>query len=154
MLTPAKVFNAGDRTAQIQVMNAVTVVVPGVGTNAGAITTTNLNFGITVNVRAFELTNNSLGLEVSSRMEEFGGYEGGGKAGGRANFDVTVVGSRTKMGRDEVLMIGSPMRMRVTRWRDAVPYLSDIPTLGRLFTKSGSNTNFYRVVMIARPVVK
>ncbi|HEX7861962.1 MAG TPA: hypothetical protein VF773_16625 [Verrucomicrobiae bacterium] len=154
ILMPAKVVTAGNQEGMIQVTSAATVVVAGSSANEGGLVTKTLDFGQTASVRALEVTANSVSIEIASRMEEFGGYAGDGKPGASPNFDVTVVASRVKMGRDEVLLLGSPMRMRVTKWKEKVPYLGDVPVLGRFFTKSGAETNFYRLVMIVRPVVK
>src|SRR5688500_16239781 len=65
VVTPAKAVTAGERSAMIQVANVVPVVVPGTGINSTAILTTNLDTGITVNLRALELTGDALEVEVS-----------------------------------------------------------------------------------------
>ena len=152
ILSQPRITTKGTNLALMQVVNNLTVVLSGLDpSEPTAILATNISVGPTVSTRLLAHHENKIAIEVSARLEEFAGYERNDQKMARPNLKVTTMGTRTELRTNEVLLLGSPVRMSVTKTSDSVAYLSDIPFIGRLFTETHMHTNFTRIMVILRP---
>ena len=159
ILTQPQVTTSGTNQAQLYVGNNIPVVT-GASTNANPRTPfmTNLSFGHTVTPRVLSFTPDTVQLEAVARFDEFRGYSRDYQPrpsppsfGDSPIFDVTVLGTRTVLKTNQVLLLGSPPMMNIRKTIDRIPRLSDIPGIGRLFTKTHIETNFVRRLVIIIP---
>jgi len=152
ILSQPKLTTRGTNDAILSVLNAMTLVLDITGNGgSNAVLTTNLAMGPTVTVHLVDRADEKIVIEAGARLEEFGGYEPDTMEAVRPNFLVTTMGTRAELSTNEVLLLGGPKRMNVKKSVDRVAYLSDIPGVGRLFTKTQLHTNFIRTLVIVRP---
>ena len=154
ILSQPRLTTRGTNDATMSVLNAMTLVL-GITAKGGsnAVLTTNLSMGPTVSLHLVDRSKDKIVIEAAARLEEFGGYEPDTAEAVRPNLSVTTMGTRAELNTNEVLLLGGPKRMNVTQSIDRVAYLSDIPGVGRLFTKRQAHTNFVRTLVIVRPRV-
>lgn len=159
LLTSPPVITVGQREAQSSVTSMQTIVMNATMVVKGLeVMTTNLSFGQTFNLRVLDSRPDAVRLEMTARLDEFQGYAPNKKdPASDANiplpiFKVSALGTRTDLRPDDVLLLGGPMEMSVQKTVDRVAYLSEVPALGRLFTKTMVETNFFRDVVIVQRV--
>jgi type II secretory pathway component GspD/PulD (secretin) len=159
LLTYPQAMTSGTNQAQLYVGNNIPVLI-GASSNASPATPflTNFSFGPTVTLRPLFSNPNILQLQVAARFDEFGGYSHDDKnprsqltIGQAPIFNVSVLGTRTALSTNEVLLLGSPTITNVRKTIERVPTLSDIPAIGRLFTRTHVETNFVRRLLIIIP---
>ena len=106
------------------------------------------------------LNDGSMQLEVTGSSMRFQGYaspkrqmkfEGKKVWLPEPMLQLTTVGIRTELHRDEILLLGTPVREQNVQTVDKVPWLSGIPLLGeRIFTTHRTHTNQIRQLFIIR----
>jgi type II secretory pathway component GspD/PulD (secretin) len=154
ILSQPKLTTRGTNEAILSVSSSMTVVLAASGkSGSNAFVTTNISVGPTVTVHLVNRSADKVVIETAARLEGFGGYEGNNADTPHPIFLVTTMGTRAELNTNEVLLLGGPKQMKVTKSVDRVAYLSDIPGIGRLFTKTQVQTNFIRTLVIVRPRV-
>jgi hypothetical protein len=152
LLSQPKLTTGGTNLAIISVLNSMTVVLGMTGlSGSNAVLTTNISAGPTASLHLVNRFDDKIVIEAAVRIEEFEGYEN--KPTAHPIFGLTTMGTRTELKTNEVLLLGGPKQMNVTKSVDRVPYLSSIPGFGPLFTKTQMHTNFIRTLVIIRPHV-
>jgi type II secretory pathway component GspD/PulD (secretin) len=152
ILSAPKLTTKGILEGIISISDVQTVVIRGGDTSdPNALVTKQISLGPTVSLRLLNRTEDKIAIEAGVRLEEFGGYQNDPTGTPRPIFSVTAMGTRAELNTNEVLLLGGPIRMKVFNTRDSVAYLSDIPGIGRLFTKTETHTNFNRMLVIVRP---
>jgi type II secretory pathway component GspD/PulD (secretin) len=154
-LTYPPLFIGGTQKGQAAVSSSITIVLTAAAGGRAAEFSTNLSVGPTVTLRMRSASGDAVQLEAVARHEQFLGYARNEKTQSELKppspiFDVGIIGTRTDLPLNQVLLLGTPMQMQVMRTVERVPRLSEIPGLGRLFTKTRSQTNFVRQVVIIR----
>jgi Flp pilus assembly secretin CpaC len=152
ILSQPKLTTRGTNDAVMSTLDAMTLVL-GITAKGGSnsVLTTNLLMGPTVSLHLVDRSEDKIVIEVAARLEEFGGYEPNAMGAALPILSVTTMGTRAELNTNEVLLLGGPKRMNVSQSVDRVAYLSDIPGVGRLFTKTQVHTNFVRTLVIVRP---
>lgn len=155
ILSQPRITIKGTNEALLQVSDARTVVLSGAkSSDTNALRTTNISVGPTVSIQLLGQNERGMILETAARLEEFHGYLSENSDAPRPKFVVLTMGIRTQLQTNEVLLLGGPIGMSVTKTRQSVAYLSDIPAIGRLFTETQVHTNFTRTMVILRPRVQ
>jgi type II secretory pathway component GspD/PulD (secretin) len=156
VLSQPKVTTRGTNSALMQVANNITIVIDDPNKpDPSAILTTNITVGSSASLRLLGRTNDRIAIEASARLDEFHGYDDTHrKKNARPNLAVSTMGTRAELNTNEVILLGGPIQMHVLKTVDRVPYLSEIPLVGRIFTKQHVHTNFVRTLVIVRPRVQ
>jgi hypothetical protein len=160
VLTFRPAYTVGSDKAQVHVGNNIPVLT-GASSNSSPSTpfTTNLAFGHTITMQLLGSTSNGILVRTAARSEQFDGYVRDEKqpgnqyqVGGAPIFGLSVLGTRTELRTNEVLLLGSPTHISVRKIVEKVPVLSDIPGLSRIFTKTQMETNYLRRVVFIWPI--
>ena len=156
VLSQPKVTTRGTNSALMQVANNITIVIDDPNKpDPSAILTTNITVGSSASLRLLGRTNDKIAIEASARLDEFHGYDDTHrKKIARPNLAISTMGTRAELNTNEVILLGGPIQMHVVKMVDRVPYLSEIPLVGRIFTKQHVHTNFVRTLVIVRPRVQ
>ena len=154
ILTPQPVNTLGTNETVVSVSQNQTIVVAT--TPPAAPVTTNVWLGTHITMRTIRGPQGSIQLETAIRQDLFNGYE-------RETvnplesldppvpmFAVAALGRRTAIQSADVLLLGGPLQTNVTISVDRAKYLSDIPGLGRFFTKVHVQTNRFRTLVIVQ----
>jgi type II secretory pathway component GspD/PulD (secretin) len=153
IMNPPQIMARGINEVQMQVSDKITLVLGSLDpSDPAAILTTNISVGPTLTMQLLARTGSNLTVEASGRLEEFHGYAEKTDVP-RPKFSVSAMGTRAELNTNEVLVLGGPMQMNVVKTVDRMAYLSDIPAIGKLFTKVQVRTNFVRTMVILRPRV-
>jgi type II secretory pathway component GspD/PulD (secretin) len=154
-LSQPSVITKGTNEAMLQTGNTLTVVLGGAkNSDPATIVTTNVTLGTTVSLQLHARNDRGIVIEAAARIDGFHGYQSTEQETPQPMFSVSTMGTRTQLATNEVLILGGPIQMNVMKTRDSVPYLSDIPAIGRLFTETHVYTNFVRTLVIVRPTLK
>ena len=154
-LSQPSIMTKGTNEAMLQVGNTLTVVLGGPkGSDPATVLTTNITLGPTVSLQLQARNDRGIVIEAAARLEGFHGYQPTEKKTPQPVFSISTMGTRTQLATNEVLILGGPIQMNVMKTKDSVPYLSDIPAIGQLFTETHVHTNFVRTLVIIRPTLK
>jgi hypothetical protein len=132
--------NQGRATTQSQM-----TIATGISTSGNPFFT-NLGIGEKWDLRVIGRKSNAAVIEVAGQFEQFQGYS----TNKGPLLDLQVLAATIELGANEVLLFGSKEQRQVRQIEERVPYISDIPTFGRLFIKRHSETNCVRYVVIIR----
>jgi Flp pilus assembly secretin CpaC len=154
VISQPKLITGGTNHAIISVQNTITLVL-GINVKSGsnAVITTNVSLGPTVSLHLVNRTEDRITFEAAARLEEFGGYEPATNDTPHPVLNLVTMGTRAELKTNEVLILGGPKRMSVSKTVERVAYLSAIPAIGSLFTKTQMHTNFVRTLVMIRPRV-
>ncbi len=148
----------GTNLGKVESVNSLTIFT-GASSNSNRSTpfVTNLWFGHTVSVELQGFSSTGLVVQAAARDNRFRGYDRDEKEwvsqymiGHRPIFGLTVLGTRTTLQTNEVLLLGSTTDFEVTKMISRVPKLSRLPRIGRYFTKVDAQTNFFRTFVVIR----
>lgn len=152
IMMPPPLNTIGTNEARGFVMQNQTIVVTT--TPSGAPVTTNVSLGSQITMRTICDGKGSIQVETAIRLDLFNGY---GRDPTNPDesldrpapmLDVAALGTRTVIASSDVLLLGGPVQTNVTVSVDRAKYLSDIPGLGRFFTKVHVQTNRFRTLVI------
>jgi hypothetical protein len=149
---PATLFRTNQ--ARVAVQDSLSLVFPP-SAGTGNPWVTNVSVGQVIDLRAIGMKGDATIIQLASWIEQFKGYADPPKTGSTNAkapiLDLAVLAVTTRLGPGEALLLGSTIDRSVRRIVERVPYLSDIPVAGRLFTKIHVETNYLRELVIVRP---
>ena len=162
VLSLPQVTTTGTNLGQASIVNSLTVFT-GAASNSSPRTpfVTNLWFGHTITLQRVGVGPQAMMIQAVVRSESFEGYARNERdrmsqyqTGFPPMFDLSVYGTRAEMRSNEVLLLGSATGASVRTMIDRVPLLSEIPAVGRLFTKVQKETNYFRRVVFITPLTE
>jgi Flp pilus assembly secretin CpaC len=144
---------SGANPAQISVLDNLNLLLPSASTGMPRIT--QFAVGQVFDLRLLGMENGAPILEFSGSFQQFKGYDGpaGSRKSGRVpRFDLAVLAASCRLAPGQSLLLGSRVDTQIQQLVGSVPFFSQIPYVGRFFTKTRFQTNYLRQVVIVRQV--